>query len=111
MNALNRSAITVTFKKPFIEWNNNLSPDLPMYEDMIGESTTYLVNDDFDDAGEIIKKHYKEIFENELLSMWTDEDAWPQKRTLKLFHEWFNVEVADMVFDICTKKLKSIDFD
>lgn len=105
MNLLNRSAITVSYKKPFINWSNKLTPDMLLDENMLGESKTYLTNEIIDDAEKLIKKYYKQIFEMELEGMWTDENDWPQKRTFKLFNEWFNYEVSDFVIDLSNKSL------
>ena len=105
MDVLNRSAITISYKKPFIDWNNNLTPDMTLEENMLGESKTYLTNDLFDDAEKLVKKYYKDIFEIELEGMWTDEKDWPQKRTYKLFNEWFTYEVSDFVIDLSTKNM------
>ena len=70
-------------------------PDTPNIENMIGESTTtYLMPDFRDNADGVIKKYYKEIFETELFQMWTDENDWPSEINLKLFHDWFSVEIS-----------------
>ena len=50
MKILERGAITITYKKPFAEWNNKLTPELPLHENILGESKTYLTKADFDDA-------------------------------------------------------------
>jgi hypothetical protein len=105
MNVLNRSAITITLKKPFIDWNNALFPDLPMDENMLGESKTYLINELHDNAGDVIKKYYKEIFEIELEGICIDEDEWPPKRNFKLFNEWFSYEISDWVMDLSKKDM------
>ncbi len=104
MEALERSAITITYKKPFIDWNNRLSPDLPLEENMLGESKTYLVDAIFDAPDKLIKKHYKTIFEEELEGIWIDENDWPQNRSFKLFNEWFSYEISDIVIDLVEKK-------
>ncbi len=77
MTVLSRSAITITYKKPFADWNNALFPDMPIHENMLGESKTYLINEIFNNANAVIKKHYKEIFENELEGICVDENEWP----------------------------------
>ena len=100
MEYINRSAITISHKQPYIQWHNALSPDLPMEENMLGESKTYLVKPDFDDADKLIKKHFKQIFESELEVIWIDENDWPQNRNWKLFNEWFNYEISDFVMDL-----------
>lgn len=107
MEIYNRSAITVTAKKPFIDWNNSLTPEMPMNNNLLGESHTYLTNPDFDNADKHIKKYFKQIFEEELYSMWTDEDAWPQKRDFKTFCDWFSFEISDWVQDLSKKPLYS----
>lgn len=105
MNFLNRSAITISYNKPFIEWNNKLMPDLTLDENMLGESKTYLTDEIFNDAEKLMKKYYKQIFEMELEGIWTDENDWPKNRTFKLFIEWFNYEVSDFVIDLSNKSL------
>ena len=108
MNILNRSAITTTAKQPFIDWANALAPDFPLSLGVLGESKTYLTNPDFDDAEKHLKKYYKEIFENEVVGIWLDENDWPQKRDYKTFCEWFQVEISDCVVDLSKKSIFSI---
>jgi hypothetical protein len=103
MNVINRSAITVTGKKPFIDWNNALFPTMPIDESMPGN--TYLINEITDDAGSVIKKYYKAIFEFQLEGICIDEDEWPEKRNFKLFTEWFNYEISDWVIDLSNKSM------
>ena len=104
MKVINRAAITITYKKPFTDWHNHLFEDLKMQENMIGESKTYLVNDNFDNVDILIKKHYKEIFENELLENCTDKNDFPKNISRKLFDKWFDYEVSDFVYDLSSRK-------
>jgi hypothetical protein len=99
MHIINRSSITISFKKPFADWINKLDPEHPVQEMMLGESSTYLIKEMFDNAGDLIKKRYKDIFENELMVMWTDENDWPSNRTFKMFNEWFAYEISGFVYD------------
>ncbi|WP_428225159.1 hypothetical protein [Flavobacterium sp.] len=105
MKILNRSAITVTPKQPFVDWANALTPELPMEVNMLGESHTYLTNPDFDDAETHLKEYFNQIFEEELDSIWTEEEDWPPTRDFKTFCEWFQVEVSDSVQDLSKKSL------
>ena len=101
MKILNRAAITINYKQPFVDWTNALSPDYPeRVANILGESTTYLIKNDFEDADKFIKKYYKQIFEEQLEGQWTDENEWPEKLTFKLFNEWFSYEISDMVVDL-----------
>ena len=107
MNVLSRSAITITHKKPFIEWNNTLFPDLLMYENMLGESKTYLIDELTNNADKVIKKYYQKIFETELEGICIEENEWPENRNLKLFNEWFSYEISDWVMDLSNKDMFS----
>ena len=49
------------------------------------------------------------IFEEELYDWWRDQDAWPQKRNLKTFKEWFDVDFYCTVFDLVEKPLMKFD--
>jgi len=46
-----------------------------------------------------IALNYKQLFENEFEDWYTDETLWPQKRTRKLFNEWFEVECHSVLID------------
>lgn len=105
MKIYNRSAITINYKKPFIDWNNALTPEFKMDAGMLGESKTYLTKEVFKNANQLIKKYYKTIFELELEGMWTDEKDWPQKRDFKTFCDWFTYEISDWVVDLDHKPL------
>ena len=107
MQIYNRSAITVRAKQPFVDWINALAPESPLHVDMLGESHTYLTDPDFDNADKHIKKYFIEIFQEELESMWTDENDWPQTINFTTFCEWFHFEISDWVQDLSTKKMKS----
>ncbi|MCW2120841.1 hypothetical protein [Flavobacterium sp. 7A] len=100
MDIINRSAITINYKQPFVDWTNGLTPEIQMSDQVAQEATTYLVKGDFDDADKYIKKYYKKIFEEELEGHWTDEEDWPKKRTFKLFNEWFSYGVSELVIDL-----------
>jgi hypothetical protein len=92
-----QSAITITYQKAFIDWNNKLYPELPMEEDMLGEASTYLVNGTFDDPEDLLEKYYKKIFKAELETITNDESKWPSPITPTLFDKWFYYEISDTV--------------
>lgn len=99
MKIINRSSITISIKKPFADWINKLDPEQPVHEMMLGESSTYLVKEMFDDAEDVIKKHFRNIFENGLMVMWINENDWPSNRTFKTFNEWFDYEISGLVYN------------
>jgi len=102
---VNRHAIVVKPRQPLLTWINALYPD--MTEDG-SETTVYLVKERkaFEDTEKWLKGNFNKIFENELNSRHTDESSWPQKRTYKLFTEWFDTEIHAIVEDIEEEVIK-----
>ena len=96
-NYINRSAIILKPLQPFITWVKNLYPE----DDFTGiEAITYLVDEDIDDLEAWITKKYDKLFTFELTGWSTNKKQWPQKRTHKMFREWFRVDVSTLVFDM-----------
>jgi len=54
-----------------------------------------------------VRKHYREIFEQALDSWMTDASVWPDKRDLRTFRKWFDVEYHDFLVDLCDEPLFS----
>lgn len=102
--ALNRTALVIRPKQPYIDWANSLEEDGPKLSlrKQDQEYTIYLVeefNSDLD-PGPALQKHYSSIFEQELAGWHRDPSAWPGKRSLRTFMEWFDVEMHSMVVDL-----------
>ncbi|MCB0482319.1 MAG: hypothetical protein KDC83_12885 [Flavobacteriales bacterium] len=98
--SINRNAIVVKAKKPFFDWINYLYPDSPIFEKE--EDNIYLIREK-DSNQEIenwLKRNFDQIFQNELNDWHTLEIDWPQKRTFKIFKEWFEYEINSMVLDL-----------
>jgi len=103
LESINRNAILVKAKKPFYDWINYIDPEFPVEPNE--EGTVYLVKE-MDSNKKIenwLKKNFGEIFENELNDYHTDENDWPQKRTYKVFKDWFTVEISSMIIDLVDK--------
>ena len=98
---VNRSALLVTPKEPYIRWAEQLSQEgLSPREDP--DRVVYLVPevDNPDSAERIIKAAFKAVFEHELWAWHRDEADWPQKRDYKTFLEWFDVEINGLILDL-----------
>ena len=59
----------------------------------------------------ILESCYKELFEAELDSWYTDPGLWPQNRDLKMFLEWFDVEFLSGVYDLLDDPIESLEYD
>ena len=101
---VNRAAISVTPKEPFIDWVHSYDEgSARIAAEEIRESPhIYLVRDsDYgDDPAKLIRKNFKVIFEEELNGWIIDESTWPAKRDLKTFKAWFEVKIHEIVFDM-----------
>ena len=102
---INRVAVTVKSKEPFIEWVNSSDPynDNPgmTIESVNEDNNVYLIDDRYAERFEDwLKKNYRTIFEIELNDWYTDPSLWPQKRDLRTFRKWFSIECNSVVYDL-----------
>lgn len=121
---INRSALIVKVKKPFLDWliytskeydppEDELDPNLLKTEGF-DSKFVYLIPiyDDIDSYEKFLKENYKEIFEHELSGWYTDPKMWPKNRSWKVFQEWFEYEIQSMVFDMVkNESLNYLDYD
>jgi hypothetical protein len=65
-------------------------------------SNAYLVDDDLtvNKLDQWLESRFTDIFENELNDWVTDKSKWPEKQTLTLFNEWFDVRYFGLVYDL-----------
>ncbi len=98
MKPINRTAITIIPKKPYIDWANSFE-DAEIYD--TPHATTILIPDKYDEFNyeTYVKKIYKEIFIEQLEAWMNSADDWPGKMTYKIFKEWFEVICSDMTWD------------
>jgi len=106
--SINRNAILIKAKKPFYDWINYVDPEFPVVDN--DEGTVYLVKE-MQTTAKIeswLKRNFDQIFKNELNDYHTDENDWPQKRTYKIFKEWFSVEISSMIVDLTDKPVEKL---
>lgn len=101
---VNRAAISVVPKEPFINWLHSYDEEstrIPV-EEIREAPHIFLVYDSEygDDSAKLIRKNFKAIFEEELNGWIIDESAWPAKRELRTFKAWFEVKIHEIVFDL-----------
>lgn len=96
---IDRNAILIRPEQPFYDWLNTVYPGGGNEKD---ECNIYLVREMESNEKVLawVKRHFDELFVNELNDWNTDEGRWPQKRTYTMFAEWFTVEVHSMVLDL-----------
>jgi hypothetical protein len=97
---INRSAVLVRPRQPYLDWADALADGLDYPRDM--ERTVYLLPDFIDatHAQEVLRHYYDLIFEEELEAWMTDPALWPEDRGYETFLEWFEVEQGSVVMDL-----------
>lgn len=100
----NRNFLIVRPKKKFIDWINKYNDELIPDDELINDSTIYMV--DFTAVQtdeiilEIIEEYYREIFINELWSWHENKDFFPKNISFEMFNEWVSWEFIDMCYDM-----------
>ena len=107
---INRAAVILKYKAPFIEWVNDADPnkDSPgiTLESANKDRTVYLIlEDDAERFEEWVSLNFKQLFESELEDWYTDESLWPKKRNRKLFNEWFEMNCHSVLIDTVGGKI------
>ena len=102
---VNRSAVILRYKPPFIEWLREISEDHrdgSSLEDYNKNCLVYLV-DAYDDEEfyESLIIEYDDFLIRELFHQEIDEKDWPQI-SFQLFQEWFSWEFYPIVEDFGT---------
>lgn len=117
MKTINRQAILIRPARPMIEWIQKVDVDLgnePLAEESIldGGTNVYLVPDSerVGAAEKFLRKSAANIFAHELEGWYLDESLWPKHRGWKVFDEWFEWEVAEMVYDLGKTPIESDPF-
>ena len=106
---LNRSVLFVLPKEPFAAWARQ-DPEFAntTLASLREEGTAYLLPDVIASGDEevLISEFWEDIFELELESWSTDQSAWPSKRTLAMFNEWFELRFSSLCIDLVGEPLK-----
>lgn len=111
---VNRNAVVVKAKTPFLDWTKAL-PDPEdsgiTLEQINEEANVYLLPQYWtvEKRKKIQEQFYLTIFEMELFGWWTDEADWPRNRNLKIFHQWFDLELYTVIEDLVDEPLLDDD--
>lgn len=105
---INRHLIILMPKQPVLDWIKRVDPNPPnlTLDQLRLEQNAFLVPDDLDgqqDAEKWVQRRWQMFFEGFLAEWYTVESWWPQKRTFKMFKDWFDVQYHSMVWDMAGK--------
>ena len=106
---INRHLIILMPRQPVLDWIMRVDPNPPnlTLEQLRHEQNAFLVPDTLDgqqDAEKWVKRSWQVFFEGYLNEWYTVESWWPQKRTYKMFKDWFEVQYHSMVWDLAASE-------
>ena len=99
---INRAALLLYYKPPFVEWLNQADPDSDpiTLEEANADKVVYLIDDlEAENLDEWIGLNHQALFETELAGWFDDEASWPENRDLELFHRCFEVRCHTILID------------
>ncbi|MFC1717739.1 plasmid pRiA4b ORF-3 family protein [Candidatus Poribacteria bacterium] len=103
MQSIDRLVAIIKPRQPFLDWLRSLPDwDLEMTLEELREDCIVLLIPEFDsneEAKEHIEANYQVIFEMQLNNWYTDPIMWPEKRSLGVFRQWFDIEIHSIVID------------
>ena len=103
MAMLNRTAIILIPKQPYVDWANSLDDDGPRFEiSEANDQLTVFLGPDLDSVDEIdafVTENFDFFFAHWLFGWSTDPSQWPKRRTRRMFRDWFDVRIHSMVED------------
>ncbi|MEH6813287.1 MAG: hypothetical protein V7677_12215 [Motiliproteus sp.] len=117
MKLINRSALVVRPKQPYVSWVNNLDSQVSgleqelTLEQHLREGRVYLIDEQpqLGELNDILKDHWQMMFENELGGWDEFADHWPTPLSQTQFESWFDVQPQLMVFDLSSDALLVAD--
>ncbi|MDD3266276.1 MAG: hypothetical protein PHC75_03735 [Burkholderiales bacterium] len=101
-----RSIVVLKPKQPFLEWINlSLATSNETILDLASiriDCNSYLIPEvnEIEDGVAYVDEFFESLFQLELASWTEDQTLWPQELTLKMFWEWFDVEISPTLIDI-----------
>ncbi|MHC4164618.1 MAG: hypothetical protein ACYSUM_21060 [Planctomycetota bacterium] len=105
MEMINRSAVIVKPRRPYLEWaraDDSTGVAEVVFEDLRREPHVYLLPEYADPRSqrEVLDEFWPQVFEAMLEGWLTDEALWPKNRTRTMFDEWFEIQMCSLVQDL-----------
>ena len=106
--SINRAAVIISLKKPFIEWIKYVDSEAQYLDEKHDSKAIYLLPEvsDTGKSERYLKKNFQKIFEHELGGWYTDPSLWPKDRSWKVFNEWLDYEIHSMIFDVLDEPIE-----
>ena len=115
MKLLNRSAVILQPRQPYLDWINSLPSEMSELEQPLAagafdeEGRVYLI-DEFEpeseqDEDSLLASYWRSLLENELSAWDQFADHWPEPMNQALLTEWFEIKRLPLAFDASAESL------
>ena len=116
MRVVNRTAVTITGARPYIDWMRRTDADFNKGALTVPRAKAYgsaFLLPEFDleeNLREWVEDNAEWLFEFQL-SAWTeDETTWPDRRDLATFRDWFRIDIHSVVVDAGDNDIEGEEF-
>ena len=110
MKTINRNAVMVRPKQPFLDWIRSLPGQaIPISLDSLRtDCDVYLLPEvkDSEQAMRYLQRQCAEVFKNQLEGWDTEESSWPTNLNWRTFKRWFDIEVHSIVVDLSDEPIE-----
>ena len=107
---VNRVATVVEPREPYLAWARGLDDDEPTIDSLSHEVLTSVYLIAFEEHPErSLRRNWDWMFEHKLHAWCRDATTWPPKRTYRMFREWYDVRLVDLIFDLADEPLLQED--
>jgi hypothetical protein len=110
MKILNRGFISVKPTVEFLNWKKSQSQE-ELFEPENSEATIYLIEEEFWDDDEIMKKYFKKIAKQEFHGTFENIENLPTIENVDDFDKYFQTELGTFVFDLLKTPISSENID
>jgi hypothetical protein len=111
MKIINRGFISVIPKTNFIKEVINNTQSANVLTPSTPEPSVYLVEEDFWDDEIILKKYHKKIISTELRQIEPEKNIQVEHINFDNFHEYFEVNMGNLVFDLEDQSIQRLTDD
>lgn len=104
MKTINRTAVLLQPKRPFIDWLNKNERTGYIYhlDDRQNDAGLYLVDvtDNFPSIQDLIRRNFTWFFEKELNKYPYDRESWPDTSNFNVFKSWLDCSYHTIIEDL-----------
>ena len=109
---INRAALIVRPKKPYVDWANSMDDGGPEahLRKLREDPSIYLVEaiDFLEDFDLLVEDNWEWIFREQLNGWMRDPESWADELTREMFLEWFACELSTMIGDMLKTRIEPL---